>query len=376
VPEVNTTSATTTQPSEPEAGWVSPLLTRPAAVAAEGADQGVAWHYGDPTREQRGLLAGTTVTDLSHRGVVRVSGPDRLTWLHSMTTQHLSGLAPGVGVETLVLSPHGHVEHALHLVDDGASAWVTVEPGTAPALVDWLRRMQFMLRVEVTDDTAAWAALGWVPTVCVDPDGVGPGHPDGLVLPAGGPPAWDDPWPRRRETTASYAAVADAEHPGLARPWREVLVPRAGLADAVRDARLAGSWAAEALRVAAWRPRLGLETDHRTIPHEVDWLRSAVHLDKGCYRGQETIARVHNLGRPPRRLVLLHLDGSQNVLPAHGAPVCLPDVPDRAIGQVTSAARHHELGPIALALVKRSTPIEAVLSVDGLPAVQEVVVAP
>ena len=81
------------------------------------------------------------------------------------------------------------------------------------------------------------------------------------------------------------------------------------------DRPLAGIWAAEALRVAAWRPRLGFETDHRTIVHEVDWLRTAVHLHKGCYRGQETVARVHNLGRPPRRLVFLHLDGSGHVLP-------------------------------------------------------------
>ena len=95
-------------------------------------------------------------------------------------------------------------------------------------------------------------------------------------------------------------------------------MPRAELARAVGDRPLAGTWALEALRVAAWRPRLGFETDHRTIPHEVDWLRTAVHLHKGCYRGQETVARVHNLGRPPRRLVLLHLDGSGHTLPAHG----------------------------------------------------------
>jgi tRNA-modifying protein YgfZ len=104
--------------------------------------------------------------------------------------------------------------------------------------------------------------------------------------------------------------------------------------------------------VAAGQPRLGLETDHRTIPAEVGWIGSAVHLDKGCYRGQETVARVHNLGRPPRRLVLLHLDGSDALLPAHGDPVVGAD--GRAVGFVGTAARHYELGPIALALVKRT----------------------
>ncbi len=106
-------------------------------------------------------------------------------------------------------------------------------------------------------------------------------------------------------------------------------------------------WAFEALRIAAHQPRFGLDTDHRTIPHEVGWIGAAVHLDKGCYRGQETVARVHNLGHPPRRLVLLHLDGSADRLPAHGDPV---ELGGAAVGSVGSAARHYELGPIALAL--------------------------
>ena len=172
--------------------------------------------------------------------------------------------------------------------------------------------------------------------------------------------------------SVSYAAVPDAEHPGAGWAWREVLVPRAELADRA-PARLAGTWAAEALRVAAWRPRFGAETDHRTIPHEVDWLRTAVHLQKGCYRGQETVARVHNLGRPPRRLVLLHLDGSENRLPPAGSPVSYEG---RDVGFVGSSARHHELGPIALALVKRNVPVDATLTVDEMPAAQEVVVDP
>jgi len=351
----------------------SPLLARPGAVAGpteQGRDAGVAWHYGDPTREQRMLSAGTALVDLSHRGVLTVTGPDRLTWLHSVTTQHVSALAPGVGAEALVLSPHGHVEHSLHLVDDGTTSWITVEPGTAPALLGWLDRMRFMLRVEVADVTAGWAVLA---------ASVAPGTPmPAGIDAAGGPPPWQDPWPHVGRHAAapvagSYAQVADGEHPGLDRPWREVLVPRADLAAVVGDAPLAGTWAAEALRVAAWRPRFGAETDHRTIPHEVDWLRTAVHLAKGCYRGQETVARVYNLGRPPRRLVMLHLDGSEHTLPGPGAAVVSGE---RTVGAVTTSARHHELGPVALALVKRSTPVDAVLLVEGVAAAQEVVVRP
>ena len=346
---------TVPQPAPEGAGIApSPLLQRPGAVAGEGVDAPVAWHYGDPVAEQRGLEAGSAVVDLSHRGVLRIGGPDRLSWLHSMTTQQLTGLPPHTSTETLVLSPHGHVEHDLHLVDDGAAAWVTVEPGTAPALAEWLRRMQFMLRVDVADATAEWAVLG---------------EPVRRESAPGEPVAWLDPWPALAAGSVSYAAVSEEEHPGWT--WREVLVPRDGLAAAVGDRQLAGTWAAEALRVAAWRPRLGFETDHRTIPHEVDWLRTAVHLSKGCYRGQETVARVHNLGRPPRRLVLLHLDGSEHVLPGHGAEVMAGD---RRAGHVTTAARHHELGPVALALVKRSIPPDAPLTVEGIAAAQELVV--
>ncbi len=332
----------------------SPLLARHGAVEGQGADAGVASHYGDPVREQRLLAEGLAAVDLSHRGVVTVSGPDRLTWLHSMTTQHLLGLAPRTSRESLVLSPKGHVEHALHLVDDGETTWITVEPGTAPALVAWLESMRFMLRVEVSEVTEDWAVLG---------------EPLGAESVGGEPLAWLDPWPGLVGDTVAYGPLEG--HPALGRAWRELIVRRGDLEGAVGDRPLAGTWAAEALRVAAWRPRLGFETDHRTIPHEVDWLRTAVHLHKGCYRGQETIARVHNLGRPPRRLVFLHLDGSGHVLPDAGSPVLLGE---REVGRVTSVARHHEDGPVALAVIKRVVAVDVDLVVDGIAGAQTVVV--
>ncbi len=333
----------------------SPLLARHGAVEGEGADAGVASHYGDPAREQRLLAEGLATVDLSHREVVTITGADRLSWLHSMTSQHLLGLGPRESRESLVLSPKGHVEHALHLVDDGKATWITVEPGTASALVAWLESMRFMLRVDVADVSADWAVLG---------------EPIGAESVPGEPLAWVDPWPGLVGDTVAYGPVEG--HPAAGRAWRELIVPRGGLEAAVGDRPLAGTWAAEALRVAAWRPRLGFETDHRTIAHEVDWLRTAVHLHKGCYRGQETIARVHNLGRPPRRLVFLHLDGSGHVLPPAGAPVLLGE---REVGRLTSVARHHEDGPVAMAVVKRSVAADVDLLVDGISAAQTVVVS-
>ncbi|MGL5864089.1 MAG: YgfZ/GcvT domain-containing protein [Phycicoccus sp.] len=332
----------------------SALLARPGAVEGEGVDAGVAAHYGDPAREQRLLGEGLAAVDLSHRGVVTVAGPDRMSWLHSMTTQQLTGVAPRESRESLVLSPKGHVEHALHVVDDGETTWLTVEPGTAPALVAWLRSMQFMLRVEVADVTSEWAVLG---------------EPVRAESVAGEPLAWVDPWPGPIGDTVAYGPVEG--HPGAARAWRELLVPREALVAAVGDRPLAGVWAAEALRVAAWRPRLGFETDHRTIVHEVDWLRTAVHLHKGCYRGQETVARVHNLGRPPRRLAFVHLDGSGHVLPDAGSAVV---VGDREVGRLTSVARHFEDGPVGLAVLKRSVLEDAPLLVGGVSAAQTPVV--
>jgi folate-binding protein YgfZ len=322
----------------------SPLLNAPGAVPADAPDAGVAAHYGNPYAEQRALAAGTGMTDRSHRGVIRITGPDRLSWLHSLTTQDLEHLGTGQSAEALILSPQGHIEHHLALTDDGEAVWAHVEPGTAGTLLAFLESMRFMLRVEPADVTDEYAVL----TVT-------------SALPEGAPLA----------SAGTVAAVAGPV-------GTDLLVARGNLQSAATkfaDAglTLAGMQAYEALRIAARRPRFGLDTDHRTIPHEVGLIESAVHLNKGCYRGQETVARVHNLGHPPRRLVFLHLDGSEDRLPAHGDPVLLGVA---AIGFVGSVARHYELGPIGLALIKRTTPVDATLQAGGLPAAQEVVVPP
>ena len=331
------------------------------------ADPGIPWHYGDPLREQRAITDARAAVDLSNRGVVTVSGPDRLSWLTDLSTQVLTSLRPGESALALILSPHGHVEHELHVIDDGGTTWLITQPGTAAALADYLRSMQFLLRVEITDRSDDVAVV-WEPTWEVDPavptwlvpaDFAGRGHVES------GSDAGGD--------AAKYVHDRPATFAG-----REVIVPRGELDPrlAATDER-AGSWALEALRTAAAVPRLGLETDHRTLPHEVGWIGPGVHLAKGCYRGQEAVARVHNLGHPPRRLVLLHLDGSDENLPAHGAPV-LAD--EKEVGWVATAAWHHELGPIATAVVKRTTPVEATLVVrtpDGdVAAGQETVVLP
>jgi folate-binding protein YgfZ len=245
--------------------------------------------------------------------VVRVGGPDRLSWLHSLVSQHVETLPPGEVREALILSPHGHVEHHLTMSDDGESTWITAEPGTSDALVGYLNSMRFMLRVEVED--------------------LSPSH--GVLTTVAGDLASDE-----------IVAIDDVA----------VRIDATGLP-------LVGHTAWEARRVALHLPRLGFETDHRTIPHEVGWLGIAVHLDKGCYRGQETVARVHNLGRPPRRLVFGHLDGTLEELPAAHTPV---ELDGREVGFLGTAVHHAELGPVALALVKRATEDDAPLTTAGM----------
>ena len=298
----------------------SPLLDRPGAVEADPPDTGVAAHYGSIVHEQRALLAGAAV-DLSHRDVFTISGPDRLTWLHALSTQHLESLAPGVPTEVLMLSPQGRIEHGFSGYDDPSTGdgtfWAHTEPGASATLIEFLERMKFMSRVEIAPVT------------------------DRVVI------------GRISDGDLAYDLID-----------RDDL---ASLADVV------GIWAWEALRIEAGLPRIGFDTDDRTIPNEIGLLGRAVHMDKGCYRGQETVARVHTLGRPPRRLVRLLLDGSAEHLPAHGTPVMDGE---KQVGFVGSVARHHELGPVALALVKRSVDPAAQLLVDGVAAAQELIVDP
>ncbi len=339
------------------------FLALPAAVDSSDGDSGVPAHYGNPLVEQRRLADGTAIVDLSHRSVLTVSGPDRLSWLNSITSQSLDGLAPGSSTETLVLDPAGRIEFAVRLFDDGVESWLLLERDEAPGLLRWLDSMKFRLRVELADRTADFATIGTLGVASLPV-----GAPNTIPL------AWRDPWPA--VAAGGYQYAADEGHPASSWTYSELLVPRGRLAEiAGSGIPVSGLLALEALRIAAWRPRRATEVDEKTIPHELDWLRSAVHLDKGCYRGQETVAKVHNLGHPPRRLVMLQLDGSDATLPARGDEVLLEGM---NVGRVTSAAQHFESGPIALAVIKRATDTAAQLTVRSgsidLPAAQEVVV--
>ena len=320
-------------------------MTEPAHPA--DPDAAVPAHRGDFLAEQRAMARSAAVVDRSHRGVLAVPGDDRLSWLHLLLTQHVAELPDGAGTEALVLDVQGRVLHHAVLAHVGGTVWLDTEPGEVPALLGYLEKMRFWSKVEPRDATGELAVLSVV------------GPETSTVLSAAGVPV-----------PADVYASAALPGGGVVRrmPWpgtdaADLLVPRAEKEAwwarlTAAGARAAGTMAFEALRVEAGRPRLHRDTDDRTIPHEVGWIGAAVHLTKGCYRGQETVARVANLGRPPRRLVLLHLDAGDEELPEPGDPV-LRD--GRVVGRVGTVVQHHELGSVALALVKRSVPVDAEL---------------
>ena len=329
-------------------------------------------HLGNPLGEQRALASGRAVAPLGDRTVLAVPGEDRLSWLDSLTSQALTRLAPGESTELLVLDPHGHVEHAASVLDDGETTWLIVDRGDAEGLLSWLRKMRFRLRVDPRDASDEYAVIGGTRAAL---DGLTSAEPAGLPL------VWVDPWPGVAPGGYAYAAVEP--HPGAERDWAEAIVTRdeeERIADAAAagDLALAGLVAADALRVAAWRPRWANEVDERALPHELDWLRTAVHLEKGCYRGQETVAKVHNLGHPPRRVVALQLDGSDSVLPvARRRGVRSARTPSASSPRRRSTSKRARSRSRSCAGTPPSTPRSWSDTEDGdLVAAQEVIVPP
>lgn len=353
-----------------------------AAVPApdSGPDAGAIWHFGDPLGEQRAAQTDAVLVDRSHRSVLTLTGADRQTWLHTISTQHVSALPDGASTQNLSLDGQGRVEDHWIQTELSGTTYLDTEPWRGEPLLVYLRKMVFWS--DVTPDAADVAVLSLLgPGLTAQPvlDAMGlETLPDEMTAtPASASGRGPQPgggFVRRMRSAADGQIELDLLVPrGESAGWQQRLTQQTGV-------RPAGVWAYEAHRVAAVRPRLGVDTDERTIPHEVGWIGDpgvgAVHLDKGCYRGQETVARVHNLGKPPRMLVLLHLDGSVD-RPSTGDAVLANG---RAVGRLGTVVDHADLGPVALALLKRGLPADtslatgkdtscaAVIDADSLPA--------
>jgi folate-binding protein YgfZ len=324
---------------------------------------------GNPFTHQRDLLRGNATVLFENRGIVALTGADRLSYLDSLVSQDVSRLLPGESAEALLLDPQGHIERVMGLIDDGETAWILVDEDQAAPVAAFLDRMTFSKDAAARDASDEFVRVGFFAGGVAEPVVTAlAAKPNAIPL------IWSDPWDHVASGGWQYAS-ADS-HPAPDWNYREALVSASLDASplAAAPAVPVADW--DALRIAAWRPRFASEVDANALPHEFDWLRSAVHLNKGCYRGQETVAKVHNLGHPPRRLTLLHLDGSTNILPASGAEVSLDGA---VVGHLTSAANHFEDGPIGLALLKRSTPADAMLSVatdEGVISASQLVIVP
>lgn len=317
-------------------------------------------HYGNPTIEQRSLSEGEAVCLLETQGVISVSGVDRLSWLHSLLSQNLKNLQPGESAEALLLDPQGRIEQIIKVIDDSETTWLLVDAGKTESLLSWLQKMVFRMKVEIVNRSADFVTVGAIKQIA-ELAHTSLSHP--LV--------WEDQWPGVVAGGYRYSNRA------VDYSWFEHLVLRSDVEKALAGKTLAGTMAADGLRVAAGRPKALNEVDEKSLPHELDLLSTAVHLSKGCYRGQESVAKVHNLGHPPRRLTFLHLDGSEHALPDVGDEIRVPG-DERTKGKVTSAAQHFEMGPIALAVISRSVPEDIQLEVVGkhgvIAATQEVIV--
>lgn len=354
----------------------SRLLELPRAVE-DSADEGIASHYGDLSGEQWALEAGQAISDFDDLDIVSVAGPDRLSWLTTLSSQIVTGMTPADSRELLLLDANGRIEFAAGVKDDGERTLLIVEGGTGAPLIEFLERMKFMLRVEMTDMSGQYTAMGEVVPA--------PAQVDELVAQRAQLPghvsSWVDPWPGVVDGGATYSTPG-ATHPGSERTRVLHIIDRDRVMEFIEPWReqangVAGRNAWEALRIEDHRPRQGREVDGRTVPHEVDWLRTAVHLTKGCYCGQETVARIVNLGKPPRRLVLLQLDGS---LSRQAKPDDDIEAGGRRVGTVTSVARHADLGPIGLGLVRRALAadldLDVMTSEGPIAAAQEIIVDP
>lgn len=310
---------------------------------------------GDFLKIQRDIVQGHALVAGDQWAVMTVSGPDRLMWLNSLITQDVLNLAPGQTVEALLLNPQGRIEHAFFVSDDGVTTWVLVPLTHIDVLEAWLTSMVF--RMDVVIERPA----GYEVVLATD---------QRLLERLESSVVFQDPWPRVSEGSVGYAEGA---HPGETWMLYSAVVAKEALEGT--SLPIVDSLYLEGLFVAAARPAMS-DVDEKALPHELDWLRTAVHLSKGCYRGQETVAKVHNLGHPPRRLTLLHLDGSQSLLPSPGDEVRFGE---KSVGQITRATWHYELGPIALALLKRMTPVEEdleVVSSEGRIAARQEVIVP
>jgi folate-binding protein YgfZ len=313
------------------------------ADASRGPD-----HFGDPAAEYDAARRAAAVADRSFASKIELGGPDRVRLLHNLCTNDIKGLPPGRGCEAFVTNVQGKILAHVRVFAEAQSLWLDTVPGAAPALLAHFNRYVIMEKVELADRTGEFAQLLVV----------GPAAKRVVAAAA----QRDVP----ELSDLEHVAVSLAGHAcrlmnndSLGLPAIELRLA-AGNARPVWQAvwhagqplglRAMGERAYETLRVEAGLPDYGVDIDDSNLPQEVGRDRRDISFTKGCYLGQETVARIDALGHVNRHLVGLAIPGQRAVPPAGSAI----SAADKVAGKVTSAVFSPALDcPIALGYVRR-----------------------
>jgi folate-binding protein YgfZ len=275
-------------------------------------------------------MTTATVYERPGAGVVEVHGPDTFSFLQSLVSQDLDGLADGESARSLLLQPQGKLTAVFRLLRvDAEHALLVTDEGFGAALADGLRRFRIRVKAEIDDLSDEWSVLS------VRADGG-----DEEELPAG---------------VHALPAVGGVDLVGPADAVREERDRRVAAGAVLGD-----SAAYERARIEAGVPRQGVDIDERTIPQEAFLELDAVSFTKGCFLGQELVCRIDTRGHVNRYLRRLAVRGA---VPDVGAQVV---VGDREVGVVTSVAASGA-DAVALAMVRREVepPAEVVVQWAG-----------
>jgi len=305
-----------------------------------------------PASEYRTVTEACGLLDRSERGKLALTGSEAKSFLQGQVSNDVEGLSPGQGCYAAFLTPKGKMLGDLRILDTGGELLLDTERTALQELFNMIRRFSIGFDVELHKRTLERGLLSLLGPEADAIAAVGEPEHSHTAVTIGGIEA------RAIRTDVGIDLLCEAgEVEGL----------RAALADAgvvpVSDA------VAECLRVERGRPRYGAELDDSVIPQEAGLNERAVSFTKGCYVGQETVARLHYRGKPNRHLRGLRLTDA-------ASPGDELTFDDRPVGRLSSVALSPRFGPIALALVRREAPVGSVVAVGERGAQGEVVELP
>lgn len=294
--------------------------------------------------EYLALTAGAGLVDCGDRTQLELSGEDRTKFLNNLTTNSVGALKPGQGCETFVLDVRGHVVGHLLVFCTPDTLVLDTEPGQAERLMKHLERYHIRERIELHDRTGQWGELllagagvdALLQRIVADSLSIPHDYLGHTALRIAGQPVWL----RRVE-------IAEPNSFFMSSP-RDALPAVAGALAAVGAARCSAV-ALETVRIEAGWPRYGVDITDQNLPQEVGRNQQAISFTKGCYLGQETVARIDALGHVNKQLVSVRFSGPE--VPTPGIEL---HCGGKVIGTVTSSTfspRHS--APVALAYVRR-----------------------